>query len=75
MWPLAVDKPKHLLPVAGKPLISHILDAINENLIEEVFVVVGFRGDLIRSTIGDGSSFGLRLNTWSSPLGRELLLR
>ncbi len=67
MWPLAVDKPKHLLPVAGKPLISHILDAINENLIEEVFVVVGFRGDLIRSTIGDGSPFGLRVEYLEQP--------
>ncbi len=67
MWPLAVDKPKHLLPVAGKPLISHILDAIKENLIEEVLVVVGFRGDLIRSAIGDGSHFGLRVEYLEQP--------
>lgn len=59
MWPLAVDKPKHLLPVGGKPLISHILGAIKDNLIDEVFVVVGFRSDLIRSALGDGSHFGL----------------
>jgi len=67
MWPLAVDKPKHLLPVAGKPLISHILDAIEENLIEEVLIVVGFRGDLIRSAIGDGSHFGLRVEYLEQP--------
>ncbi len=67
MWPLAVDKPKHLLPVAGKSLISHILGAIKENLIEEVLVVVGFRGDLIRSAIGDGSHFGLRVEYLEQP--------
>jgi bifunctional UDP-N-acetylglucosamine pyrophosphorylase/glucosamine-1-phosphate N-acetyltransferase len=67
MWPLAVDKPKHLLPVAGKPLISHILDAIKENLIEETVIIVGFRGDLIRSTIGDGSRFGLRVEYLKQP--------
>ena len=61
MWPLAANKPKHLLPVAGKPLIEHIMDAIKQNRIEEVFVVVGFRNDLIRSTLGDGSRYGLRL--------------
>ena len=67
MWPLAVDKPKHILPVAGKPLISHILNALKENLIEEVLVVVGFRGDLIRSAIGDGSPFGLRVEYLEQP--------
>ena len=67
MWPLAVNKPKHLLPVAGKPLILHILDAIKENRIEEVLIVVGFRGDLIRSAIGDGSHFGLSVEYVTQP--------
>ena len=67
MWPLAANKPKHLLPVAGKPLIAHIMDAIKQNRIEEVFVVVGFRGDLIRSTLGDGSRYGLRLQYVEQP--------
>lgn len=67
MWPLAANKPKHLLPVAGKPLITHIMDAIKQNRIEEVFVVVGFRGDLIKSTLGDGNRYGLRLEYLEQP--------
>jgi bifunctional UDP-N-acetylglucosamine pyrophosphorylase/glucosamine-1-phosphate N-acetyltransferase len=67
MWPLAVNKPKHLLPVGDKPLISHILKAIKENLIEEVFVVVGFRGDLMRSALGNGSQFGLHIEYLDQP--------
>ncbi len=67
MWPLAANKPKHLLPVAGKPLIAHIMDAIKQNRMKEVFVVVGFRGDLIRSTLGDGSRYGLRLQYIEQP--------
>jgi UDP-N-acetylglucosamine diphosphorylase/glucosamine-1-phosphate N-acetyltransferase len=61
MWPLATNKPKHLLPVAGRPLITHILDAIKQNQIEEVFVVVGFKRELIKSAVGDGSQRGLRV--------------
>jgi len=30
MWPLTRDMPKHLLPVAGKPMLSYTLDAILE---------------------------------------------
>jgi len=67
MWPLAVNKPKHLLPVGGKPLIARIIEAIKENSVEEVFVVVGFKGDMIRSALGDGSNLGLRVEYLKQP--------
>ena len=67
MWPLAVNKPKHLLPVGGKPLIMHIMEAIKENSIEQIFVVVGFKGDMIRSALGDGSKLGLRIEYLKQP--------
>ncbi|MBS7657307.1 nucleotidyltransferase family protein [Candidatus Bathyarchaeota archaeon] len=28
MWPLTKDKPKHLLPVAGKPMLTYVLEKI-----------------------------------------------
>ena len=28
MWPLTKDKPKHLLPVAGKPMLDYILSKL-----------------------------------------------
>ncbi|MDY6966389.1 MAG: nucleotidyltransferase family protein [Halobacteriota archaeon] len=30
MWPLTKDKPKHLLPIAGKPMLSYVLERVNE---------------------------------------------
>ena len=30
MWPLTKDQPKHLLPIAGKPMLSYVLDHVNE---------------------------------------------
>ncbi len=62
MWPLAENKPKHLLPVAGKPILSHVLQALAECSVREVVVVIGFRGDLIRSALGDGNTFGLQIS-------------
>jgi len=29
LWPLTMDKPKPLLPIAGKPIIEYILDRLN----------------------------------------------
>lgn len=61
MWPLAATKPKHVLPVAGKPIISYILQALADNSVKDVFMVVGFKGDLIQSALGDGASYGVQI--------------
>lgn len=40
LYPLTLDKPKPLLPVAGKPLIEYIMERLEEvQEIDEVFVV------------------------------------
>lgn len=61
IWPLAESRPKHLLPVGGKAILSHILQALSENGVKDVLLVVGFKNDLIRSSLGDGSHLGVRV--------------
>ncbi len=40
MWPLTQDKPKHLLPVAGKPVIDYILQQLEKiDDVSEIFIV------------------------------------
>src|SRR3989344_3395264 len=40
LYPLTKDKPKHLLEVAKKPILEHILEKINEvDSIEEVYLI------------------------------------
>ncbi len=43
MRPLSLTKPKALIPVAGKPIIGHILDQIG-NLADRIVLVVGENG-------------------------------
>jgi len=50
--PLTEDLPKPLIPVLGKPILTHILEALPEE-IEEIFIIIGYKGDLIRSQFGD----------------------
>lgn len=39
MWPLTRDKPKHLLPIAGKPMLAYTLDKLLEmNGIGNIYV-------------------------------------
>src|SRR3972149_3198568 len=50
---------KHLLPVGTQPLIGHIMQALKECSVNEVFTVVGYRKDQIQSAIGNGDRYGI----------------
>ena len=53
--PLTDDCHKVLLCIGGKSLMEHHLDAFEEVGIEEAVFVIGHRGDLIKSRIGDNN--------------------
>ncbi len=57
MQPLTFDRPKPLIEVAGKPILEHIIDALPEE-IDEVIIVIGYKGEMIRERLGD--SYGGR---------------
>ncbi len=46
--PFTYTKPKALLPVAGKPIIAHIIDGLKGLPIEEVIIVIGYMGERIQ---------------------------
>ena len=59
--PLTLNRPKHLIPVAGAPLIEHTLRSIKSAGIEDVLMVVHHMKEAIASYLGDGSRLGLRI--------------
>lgn len=61
MRPLTDKCPKPLLPVAGKPLITHHLQRLAKAGIQRVVINVSYRADQITRTLGDGTKFGLEL--------------
>lgn len=52
MLPLTLEKPKPLLEVLGKPLISYTFAALPD-AVTEVVVIVGYKEDMIRAYLGD----------------------
>jgi len=60
--PLTATTPKSLLPVNGEPFIAHQLRLLSANGIEHVVLCVGFLGEMIQETIGDGRAFGLHVD-------------
>jgi mannose-1-phosphate guanylyltransferase/phosphomannomutase len=69
--PLTSSQPKPLVPVAGRPIMEHILLHLRRNQMRDVVATVQYMGASIRNYFGDGSEQGVSL-TYSvedSPLG------
>src|SRR5438067_486210 len=69
--PLTSSLPKPLVPVAGRPIMEHILLHLRRHQLRDVVATVQYMGASIRNYFGDGSDQGVAL-TYSvedSPLG------
>ncbi|HUA69051.1 MAG TPA: nucleotidyltransferase family protein [Candidatus Saccharimonadales bacterium] len=60
--------PKPMLRVQGKPILEHILAGIVAAGVKEIFIVTGFRADVIENYFGDGKNFGAKIS-----FGRQLV--
>ena len=60
--PLTITRPKHVLPIAGKPLLEHTLEALKKSGISEVLIVVGYLKEKIFETLGTVSYTHLTLH-------------
>jgi len=60
--PLTLTRPKHLIPVGGKPLLEWLVKGLKSSGIEEALIVTYYMGEKIREYFGNGSKFGLDLS-------------
>ena len=61
MRELTDELPKPMLCVQGKPILEHILDGLLAAGIREVFIVTGYRAEIVENYFGDGSRWGARI--------------
>ena len=60
--PLTEEVPKPLLPIGRKPIMQLLVEKLSDEGFKEIFVALGYGGDLIESYFGDGSEFGVRMH-------------
>ncbi len=61
MRPLTDNRPKPLLPVAGKPLLQYHVEALAGAGFKELVINHARFGDRIESFLGDGGAFGVSI--------------
>ena len=62
MKPYTETMPKNLIPVGQTPFVFYQLSWAASHGIDHVVMCIGYRGDMIRSCVGDGARFGLRVD-------------
>jgi len=60
--PLTHTGPKHLLPLAGEPIIHYGIKKLKDIGLKEIGIVVGYRAEDIKTTLKDGNHLGIKIN-------------
>jgi len=61
LHPITAMRPKHLIKVAGKPILEHCVDELKSCGLTELVIVTHYMGDAIRQYFGDGENFGVEI--------------
>lgn len=69
--PFTWSRPKPLVSVAGKPLLSHVLDALQPLTIDRVVFVTGFLGEQIEDFVRTNFDFDAVFVKQDEPLGQS----
>jgi mannose-1-phosphate guanylyltransferase len=65
--PLTSRTPKPVVPLAGRPFISFMLEWLRGHGVDEVIMSCGFLADGVRAVLGDGDGLGLQLHYLEEP--------
>lgn len=68
---ISKDIPKPMFPVNGKPILEYQIESLKKSGIDQIILVVGHLGELIREHFQDGNKFGVRIEyiVEKTPLG------
>jgi glucose-1-phosphate thymidylyltransferase len=71
LYPITFNRAKQLVPVANKPVLFRVIEAIKEAGITDIGIVTGDTGEEIRQAVGDGKRWDVHITyiPQDAPLG------
>ncbi|MBK8046994.1 MAG: glucose-1-phosphate thymidylyltransferase [Anaerolineales bacterium] len=71
LYPITFNRAKQLVPVANKPVLFRVIEAIKEAGIHDIGIVIGDTGEEIKAAAGTGERWGVNLTyiPQDAPLG------
>ena len=70
--PLTSDRPKSMVPLAGKPILEYQIEWLREGGVTDIVVACGYLHEVIEEYFADGERWGVRMrySVEDEPLGR-----
>ena len=71
LYPITFNRAKQLVPVANKPVLFRVIEAIKEAGIDDIGIVVGDTGEEIKQAVGNGRRWDVKITyiPQEAPLG------
>ena len=71
LYPLTYTNAKQLIPVANKPVLFRVIEAIRDAGIDDIGIVVGSTAEQIKEAVGRGNRWGVKITyiPQEKPLG------
>ena len=71
LYPITFNRAKQLVPVANKPVLFRVIEAIKEAGIDDIGIVIGDTGEEIKHAVGNGKRWDVRITyiPQEAPLG------
>jgi glucose-1-phosphate thymidylyltransferase len=71
LYPITFNRAKQLVPVANKPVLFRVIEAIKEAGIDDIGIVIGDTGEEIKQAVGNGKRWDVRITyiAQDAPLG------
>ncbi len=69
--PLTLSRPKPLIPLVNKPVVTHIIEWLRRFGVSDIILTLQHQADLFQGHLGEGAGLGVRLRyaVEESPLG------
>jgi NDP-sugar pyrophosphorylase family protein len=61
MLPHTAERPKALLPVAGRPFAEHQVELLAANGVHDIVFSIAYKGEMIREALGDGARWDVSI--------------
>jgi glucose-1-phosphate thymidylyltransferase len=59
--PFTLTRPKVMLPVAGRPILEYVVEALRQNGVTDITMVIGYQRERIQSYFENGRRFGVSI--------------
>ena len=59
--PFTASKPKVMIPIANKPILQYVIEAVAKNGIRKILVVVGYRKNQVMDYLGAGDQLDVEI--------------